>query len=761
MTIHPQLIGRVLPICSVVSLLLWVYGGRSPTALAQIRPDDFLGNTPSTVRIDSDAGQRLIEGGAVRGTTLFHSFKAFNIESDGNAYFANPDAIDLIVSRVTGRQASNLLGTLGVLGNADLFFINPNGITFGPNSALDLNGSFVASTADSLVFDDEFSFSANTPEAPSILTVNVPTGLQFGQQAGPIRYDAERSSLSQGLRLQFGDRSIALLGGELIFQGASLNAVRGRIDLGSVAEPGLVTVLPNRNGWAFEYGDIQVFDDLTADASFVNTTTEVGDNSLTARDQGDGVFIHARDIKLSGSTLILANTFTNIPAGAVVINARRLNLSESSNIAARAIALTEDDISGGSGSVVINASESITLDGAAETELAGFTTVTAISADVTGGFSPAPDFRFGDVSGNGGDIIINTEKLVITGGATITTSTNSIGNAGNITINATKLVNVSGLFIGEMSVVPSDIDSASTGGTGLGGSIDIQTERLFVQDAGSITAISEGDGDGGNINITANDMEVFGSVLTPELDSLASEEIPSEITTSASGAGNAGELLLNAERIVVRDGGRISTATFPGSSGNGNTLQVNATESIRVTRVSDVEQRPSGFFSSTEGSGNAGLLQIATPVLRVEEGGLISAATLSALESVDASNALSDSQRSIGRIVSGRAITPANSQASGGLDLQINRLILDDGALSVETLAQDGTGAEINISGLELLVLSNDSLLSAEAVNSANGGNIRLDASDGFVLAPVDTDSDILARANTGNGGEIGCLAQK
>ncbi|WP_293084779.1 filamentous hemagglutinin N-terminal domain-containing protein [Moorena sp. SIO4A1] len=41
-----------------------------------------------------------------------------------------------MLSRVTGTNVSNILGTLGVLGNANLFLINPNGIVFGSNSRL-------------------------------------------------------------------------------------------------------------------------------------------------------------------------------------------------------------------------------------------------------------------------------------------------------------------------------------------------------------------------------------------------------------------------------------------------------------------------------------------------------------------------------------------------------------------------------------------------------------------------------------------------
>ena len=67
-------------------------------------------------------------GGAERGVNLFHSFLEFNIETGKGVYFANPVGIDNILARVTGNNISEIRGTLGVLGNANLFFLNPNGI---------------------------------------------------------------------------------------------------------------------------------------------------------------------------------------------------------------------------------------------------------------------------------------------------------------------------------------------------------------------------------------------------------------------------------------------------------------------------------------------------------------------------------------------------------------------------------------------------------------------------------------------------------
>ena len=81
------------------------------------------------------------------------------------------------MSRVTGSNLSEILGPLGVLGDANLLLINPNGIVFGPNARLEVGGLFVGSTADSLVFGNEFEFSPTNPQAPPERKIEVAFGV--------------------------------------------------------------------------------------------------------------------------------------------------------------------------------------------------------------------------------------------------------------------------------------------------------------------------------------------------------------------------------------------------------------------------------------------------------------------------------------------------------------------------------------------------------------------------------------------------------
>lgn len=164
----------------MVSILVWANG-----VMAQLQPvaDDALGEERSivTTNVTNGIPGSLINGGAQRGANLFHSFQAFSIDEGQAAYFANPDGVENILGRVTGGGRSDIFGQLGVLGEANLFLMNPNGIVFGPNASLDIGGSFLATTADAIGFGEQGWFSATTPAVPSpLLTIN-PSAFFYSQ----------------------------------------------------------------------------------------------------------------------------------------------------------------------------------------------------------------------------------------------------------------------------------------------------------------------------------------------------------------------------------------------------------------------------------------------------------------------------------------------------------------------------------------------------------------------------------------------------
>ena len=178
---------RVLNSLIILAIVV-ISSSYSNKVKAQITPDESLGNESSVVtpnvEIKGKTADR-IDGGAIRESNLFHSFSEFNVGEGQNVYFANPNNIENIFTRVTGNNPSNILGTLGVDGAANLLLLNPNGILFGKNSSLDIEGSFFGTTAESLIFRDGAEFSAVEPQN-SLLTISVPFGLQVGANPGNI-----------------------------------------------------------------------------------------------------------------------------------------------------------------------------------------------------------------------------------------------------------------------------------------------------------------------------------------------------------------------------------------------------------------------------------------------------------------------------------------------------------------------------------------------------------------------------------------------
>ena len=149
-------------------------------AIAQIAGDGTVGTQVNGSLTGTCTGSCLIEGGTERGVNLYHSFREFSVPTGGTAWFNNAPQIQNILTRVTGLNPSNIDGLIRANGTANVFFLNPNGILFGPNARLQVGGSFFASTANSFQFADGSEFSATNPQAPPLLTVSITPGLQTG-----------------------------------------------------------------------------------------------------------------------------------------------------------------------------------------------------------------------------------------------------------------------------------------------------------------------------------------------------------------------------------------------------------------------------------------------------------------------------------------------------------------------------------------------------------------------------------------------------
>ena len=149
--------------------------------------------------------------------------------------------------------------------------MNPAGIVFGSNSSLDITGSFLGTTASSISFKNGETFASTATQLPTpLLTVSVPTGLQFGQAPASMTV---RSVL--GLTVKTG-QTLGLVGGNLAIDGGIVRAP-GRLELGSVGTGSQVAIAPVSSalssGFGLDYATVQNFQDIqlsnlaTVDAS--------------------------------------------------------------------------------------------------------------------------------------------------------------------------------------------------------------------------------------------------------------------------------------------------------------------------------------------------------------------------------------------------------------------------------------------------------------------------------------------------------------
>jgi filamentous hemagglutinin family protein len=373
------------------------------TTQAQIVPDNTVGSQVERVNATRDR----ITGGTTRGSNLFHSFREFSIQEGRAAYFANPAAIKTIFSRVTGNNPSQIFGTLGVDGNANLFFINPNGIIFGANATLDVRGSFIASTANRIAFPNGENFSATNPNAPPLLTIDVPVpiGLVFESDNTGIIVNNANLQTRQNL---------ALIGAGIRSSGR-IFAPGGDITLATV--PGAVDSIVGLDGTE----------------KFLGTIRGNGQPNLTNRDivliggaidatstgkAGNVILNSAGNVQLTNNATVNVRGAT---AGKITVNAQNLELSGGSVFAA--------GISSGLGSPRAQAGN-VTLKVANEINLSQ---------------SSAIENRVNENAlGNAGEINVRAGALNLTQGSYLSASTLGRGNGGNITVEVDGAVKLDG-----------------------------------------------------------------------------------------------------------------------------------------------------------------------------------------------------------------------------------------------------------------------------------------------------------------------------
>jgi filamentous hemagglutinin family protein len=154
--------------------------------------------------------------------------------------------------------------------------------------------------------------------------------------------------------------------------------------------------------------------------------------------------------------------------------------------------------------------------------------------------------------GNAGNLAIDTRRLSIRNGASISSDTQGKGNGGQLAITATESV----VVLGAGSTLTVGVGS---GAVGNGGELKLKTPQLVVTDGGTISTSSAGTGTAGKLRIDANTIDLDRGAITAETRS-----------------GKGGNIELNAsDYLLIRDNSRISaTAGTAQKGGDGGNIQI-------------------------------------------------------------------------------------------------------------------------------------------------------------------------------------------
>ncbi|NEQ83357.1 MAG: filamentous hemagglutinin N-terminal domain-containing protein, partial [Moorea sp. SIO2I5] len=693
---------RSLVICGAISLSGY-YGITHSVnpALAQIVPDNTLGDNPSVVKPNVEVKglpADLIEGGATRGDNLFHSFSDFNVGDLQRVYFANPAGINNILSRVTGSNISKIFGTLGVDGAANLFLLNPNGIVFGANSQLDVAGSFVGSTANSIVFGNGTEFSATNPEEPPLLTINITPGLQYGKTGLQYGQNPPQPIVNAGNLAVGQGHSVTLVGGSVISTGDIL-APGGEINLVAVPPETLVQL-----GQAGEIltvstptvpltpSDPASVTEFLSSLNHDTGLTVSSDGQVILTDSGTVVPFTPGTVIISGD-LNAANLSPGQTGGKVTVLGDQVGLFDSGSI----------DVSGNSsgGEALIGGD----FQGQGQLPLA---TATYIGPDTT--------IKADAVSnGNGGLIVIWSNQSTRAYGTLTARGGAQSGNGGLIETSSANFLDVTGVRVDA---------SAANGNAG-----------TWLLDPRNVT-LGFADTSNGSFDSNSNIFTPTGDdavVNIPDIEAQLNAGTNVTITTGTTGTE---------EGNITADGFGI-TKTTEGEV----TLTLEAANDISLKNFGI--NANSGFLnlvleadSDNSGSGDVELMDAG-----IDTGGgavTITAAGAIALERIGINR---NNNRSVQAppmtVISGESIslksagintfTSGDNGNAGNVIVQTGTLTLEESGIGSTTEGK-GDAGNITITAADSVVVTNNSGINTDTINNSTGNAGKITITTGSVL---------------------------
>ncbi len=779
---NPSSLNRAFVVCAVHACLL-------NAGYSQVMLDGSLGPGGPLAGPDYQIGADL---GRQIGPNLFHSFSEFNLVNGDVANFSGPAEIGNILARVTGGNASSIDGTLrSDVTGANLFLINPAGVMFGQNASLDISGSFVVTTADYLRLADGGRFEALEPSA-SLLSAAPPDAFGFLDNAiNAIELNRAQLQLTDG-------QSVSLVGGEVSMGLLSrLTAPAGRVAITSVGSAGEVEGIFDPEPTSAALGGTVTLGALSS----INTGAAQADQS------GGAVLIRAGRLVMEDAATIRSHTSGSADGGEVSIQAaEEILLTE----AGRILTSTSGAGNGGNirlsaptvrldGGASQVAQVDSTISGPEATGRGGTITVqadrlecfrgglfsTLTSSPGAGGdievqareivFDGEDIFLTGLVaetdtdSGPVGSISVTTERLEIGPGGIITATTFGPGQGGTISIHANQIIlDARGNEADPAAIV------AQVGGDGPGGAIQIETETLDLLAGGQISTSTFGSGNGGRLDIQAQRISMDG----------LGTGIPTGLASQTESEGGGGNIAIDTGELIIADGAGISTSTFgpgdagnisilanetliagqgiqtftgiaataePGSSGNGGNVSLES-ETVTIIDVGHI-------LTTTAGFGSGGNILLDAESLSLDRGGFISAETFSSGHAGNIEVAADEIDLNQGGLITA---TTLGSGDGGSVSIRAAMIHMDDLGMGLRTGIEaraldffgDGRAGDVSVSA-EVLRMFEGASISTITIGPKSAGNIDVSAGE-ILLDGRGTDTRISASTfSEGAGGDI------
>ena len=477
---------------------------------------------------------------------------------------------------------------------------------------------------------------------------------------------------------------------------------------------------------------------------------------------GGNVVINARDsVIFEGRNVAAISTLGRDATigeagngGNVIINTGSLRVLDGADINASTYG------KGNGGNVIINARDSVTFDG----------------GDGTGG---AATLVAQSGNGNGGNINITTRSLTVTRGADINASTYSTGNGGNVTINARDSVTFDGVGRnGSSSRATSTVEET---GKGDGGDINITTKLLSVTGGAFLSTSTLGQGNAGNITITARDSVLFdgmdsdgfssGAFSTVQLGAVGrggnirittgnlSLSNGAQVNAATDGQGRAGDITFTAPTLIVAGGAQVLAET--NSTGNGGSILVNAPVSVNLRRSNNLSPVLS---VETSGAGKAGDITINTPSLTLSEQARITATATATATNPQGGGSVTfnASNLNLAGIVGVFAETQGQSPA-GTLRLNPYRnqpdldiTLTPQSQISAST-SGSGRGGDLIVTAPRSITIAGSGKLAVETSSTGNAGNINIATQQLTLKDGVEISA---STSGVGKAGEIGINAE-